>query len=34
LRKADDAILLDNSEMTIEEQNRWLMEKFEEKVKR
>jgi len=34
LRQADDALLLDNSEMTIEEQNRWLMEKFEEKVKR
>lgn len=27
LRKADDAILLDNSNMTIEEQNAWLMEK-------
>ncbi len=24
LRQADDALLLDNSEMTIEEQNQWL----------
>ena len=29
LRQADDAILLDNSHMTIEEQNNWLMEQFE-----
>ncbi len=28
LRKADDAILLDNSYMTIEEQDQWLMDKF------
>lgn len=28
LRKADDAIVLDNSTMTIEEQNAWVMEKF------
>jgi len=27
LRKADDALLLDNSNMTIEEQNQWLEEK-------
>lgn len=30
LRQADDALLLDNSHMTIAEQNAWLMEKFEE----
>ena len=30
LRKADDAILLDNSAMTIPEQKAWLMQKFEE----
>ena len=30
LRQADDALLLDNSDMTIDEQNAWLMEKFEE----
>ena len=29
LRKADDAILLDNSEMTISEQKEWLKEQFE-----
>lgn len=28
LRKADDAIELDNSHMTIEEQNQWLMEHY------
>lgn len=28
LRKADDAILLDNSEMTIAEQKKWLLEQF------
>ncbi len=28
LRKADDAILLDNSELTIDEQREWLLEKF------
>lgn len=27
LRQADDALLLDNSDMTIDEQNAWLMEK-------
>ena len=29
LRKADDALLLDNSAMTIPEQKAWLMEKFQ-----
>lgn len=29
LRKADDAILLDNSEMSISEQKAWLMQQFE-----
>ena len=33
LRKAEDAIILDNSEMTIEEQNSWLLEKYQEKIK-
>ena len=28
LRKADDAIELDNSSMTVDEQNDWLMEKY------
>lgn len=28
LRQADDALLLDNSNMTIQEQKQWLMEKF------
>lgn len=28
LRKADDALLLDNSEMTIPEQKAWLLERF------
>ena len=31
LRQADDALLLDNSNMTIDEQNEWLMERFMEK---
>ncbi len=30
LRKADDAILLDNSHMTIDEQMQWLVDKFEQ----
>lgn len=30
LRKADDAIELDNSNMTIPEQQQWLMERFQE----
>lgn len=29
LRKADDAVVLDNSDMTIEEQDKWLMELVE-----
>ncbi len=29
LRQADDALLLDNSNMTIDEQNEWLMLRFE-----
>ena len=33
LRKADDALVLDNSNMTIAEQNQWLMDKFEERTK-
>ena len=33
LRKADDAVELDNSRMTIAEQKQWLMEKFEERAK-
>jgi cytidylate kinase len=32
LRQADDALLLDNSEMTIEGQKQWLLERFREKV--
>ena len=32
LRQADDALLLDNSHMTIEEQNQWLMEQFKKAV--
>lgn len=28
LRRADDAIALDNSDMTIDEQNAWLLDKF------
>lgn len=30
LRKANDALLLDNSNMTIAEQKQWLMERYEE----
>lgn len=33
LRQAEDAILLDNSHLTIEEQKQWLKERFEEAVK-
>ena len=33
LRKADDALELDNSHMTIEEQNAWLMQRFEQTTK-
>jgi len=32
LRRADDALLLDNGEMTLEEQNEWLMSRFNEIV--
>jgi len=32
LRKADDAITLDNSEMTIEQQNEWLLQRYHEIV--
>ena len=34
LRQADDALLLDNSHMTIPEQNEWLIKKFNEAVRR
>ncbi|MBR0501960.1 MAG: (d)CMP kinase [Paludibacteraceae bacterium] len=33
LRKADDAIELDNSYMTIQEQKEWLLQRFEERTK-
>lgn len=33
LRQAEDAILLDNSHLTIEEQKQWLKERFEEAAK-
>jgi len=33
LRQADDALLLDNSHMTIPEQNEWLIQRFEEATK-
>ncbi len=33
LRKADDAIELDNSHMTIQEQKEWLLQRFEERTK-
>lgn len=32
LRKAEDALVLDNSNMTIEEQKQWLMDRFNERV--
>ncbi|MGN0234103.1 MAG: (d)CMP kinase [Bacteroidaceae bacterium] len=32
LRKADDAIVLDNTNMTIKEQSDWLLEKFRKKA--
>ena len=32
LRKADDAILLDNSHMTIAEQKQWLLDRFRERT--
>lgn len=33
LRRAEDAIALDNSTMTLEEQDAWLMQRFKETVK-
>ena len=33
LRQAEDALLLDNSNLTIEEQKQWLAERFKEAVK-
>lgn len=33
LRQADDAILLDNSHMTIAEQKEWLLDKFNEAIR-
>ena len=32
LRRADDAILLDNSHMTLDEQDAWLLARYEEAV--
>ncbi len=32
LRCADDAVRLDNSEMTLEEQDRWLLDLFRRKT--
>ncbi len=32
LRQAEDAVLLDNSNMTVEEQNEWLMQRFQERT--
>jgi cytidylate kinase len=32
LRRADDALLLDNSNMTISEQDEWLMQQFRERT--
>ena len=32
LRQADDALLLDNSNMTISEQKQWLLEQFEKVI--
>lgn len=34
LRRADDAISLDNSEMTIEQQGEWLMDRFNETLEK
>ena len=34
LRQAHDALLLDNSHLTIDEQNQWLMQRFEEALAR
>ena len=32
LRRADDAVVLDNSAMTIGEQNKWLLERYMERA--
>ena len=32
LKQADDALVLDNSHLTIAEQKQWLMEKFHERT--
>ena len=32
LRQAEDALLLDNSDMTIAEQKEWLLERFRERT--
>ena len=34
LRKADDAIVLDNSHMSVEEQMAWFMERYNEVISR
>lgn len=34
LRRADDAIALDNSDMTVEQQDEWLLDKFNETISR
>ena len=34
LRQADDALLLDNSSMTVDEQNEWLMQRFQQAADR
>lgn len=33
LRKAQDAVVLDNSHMTIEEQDQWLFDEYEKRIK-
>jgi cytidylate kinase len=33
LKKADDALLLDNSHLTREEQSQWLLEQFRKRTK-
>ena len=32
LRRADDAIALDNSQMSVEEQDAWLLDRFNETI--
>ena len=32
LRRADDALLLDNSTMTIDQQNQWLIDRYNETI--